>query len=231
MNLRKERILNCKIASFVPNSLIDWPDQICSIIFLEGCNFRCPYCHNADIVNRKVKGISFDEILSKLIMLKKWVEHVMISGGEPTINRFFLPIVEILKSENFYIGIETNGSCPDVLKELISRKLVDFIAMDIKTSLVQEKYDKACGTTVNLSKISESIDIIKNSKVQNEFRMTVVPTIVTLNDVKTVVERVGNIKIQNFSNKVTLNPEFEKILPYSKDILEEMKKIIHNNNI
>lgn len=155
-------------------TLIDFPEKIACTIFTFGCNFRCPYCHNPELVIEDgTKEIPQEEILKFLEERKDFFEGVCITGGEPTIHEDLPGLLEKIKKLGLAVKLDTNGTNPGVVEQLIKNKIVDYIAMDIKAPL--KKYEQVVRAEVDLEKIKRSIDLIKNSGVEYEFRMTVPP--------------------------------------------------------
>ncbi len=209
-------------------SLIDYEPYIASVVFLAGCNFKCPYCQNPDLALDKpeLPIIPEEEALKFLEERKKWIDGVCISGGEPTIQKDLPEFIEKIKSIGLKVKLDTNGSNPKMLKELIDKKLIDYIAMDIKAPT--GKYAGVVKLRVNTEHIKKSVDIIKNSGIGHEFRMTVVPTITGEDDIKEIGEWLKGGKrffIQQFQPKTCLNKDFENIKPYTKEELERFMKI------
>lgn len=224
-----------EIGGFQRISLIDYPGKVVSIIFTVGCNFRCPFCHNSDLALRRyerIKLYSYDEIFSKLDDAKSFIDGVEITGGEPTI--WGDELIDFIKKLKKYglIKLDSNGSNPQVLEKILKENLVDYIAMDIKTSLSINCYSKAIGLP-NMPQqlfqnIKQSIDLLKNSKIPHEFRTTVVPGLVTKEDVISIANYIKGSKyvIQKFVPRNTLDPEFEKVLPYPEAFFDELCKSI-----
>lgn len=160
---------------FLKTSLIDYPNEISSVIFFKGCNFRCVYCHNKGIVEGYDTVHELDEVLSELKSRKKYIDHVVLTGGEVLQQgKSLIPILMQLKLDGFKIKIDTNGSNPDLLSEIIEKQLVDFIAMDIKGKFeVYLTITNTFGSKEDIVKLKESISIIENSGVDYEFRTTV----------------------------------------------------------
>jgi len=207
--------------------LIDFPGKVSCVVFLGGCNFRCGFCHNPDLVENKIPDISEQEVFDFLEKRKKWIDGVVISGGEPLLYDEISSFVEKIKKMGYLIKIDTNGTNPRLLKRLIDKNLVDYIAMDIKNSL--DKYKETVEAEVNLDDIKKSVELIKNSSLDYEFRTTIVPSLHTKED----IERIGTwlkgakkFVIQNFRPKNCLDKEFEKKKSFSKEILEEFKAIV-----
>lgn len=156
-------------------TLLDYPGNVAATIFMGGCNFRCPYCHNKDLVVNPVTSPAYtiEEILSFLTKRKGILSGVCISGGEPTLQPFLSDFIAQIKALNYLVKLDTNGSHPEIIRELLSKNLIDYIAMDIKTDLLhypqitqQDKIDSKL--------IEESVSILKNCNIDYEFRTTVV---------------------------------------------------------
>ena len=170
------------IYGIIPNSLVDYPNDLSFVIFFGGCNFRCGYCHNKSIVFKTSDEIFENEVLSMLDDRKKFIKSVVITGGEPTIyNNKLIEFIKKIKDLGFKVKLDTNGTNPKVLKELIDNKLLDFIAMDIKN--VFSKYNSTCGVKVDINKIKESIKLIENSNVSHLFRSTINKKMHTSDDI------------------------------------------------
>lgn len=161
-----------KIVGFEKSSLIDYPGKISAVVFTQGCNFRCSYCHNPQLVYPHLftQLLSIDGIFEFLEIRKKLLDAVTISGGEPTLQRGLIPFIERIKNMGFLVKLDTNGSMPDILKEILTNGLIDFVAMDIKAPF--EKYDRVCDVGVCIIKIKESIRMIEASGISFQFRTT-----------------------------------------------------------
>jgi len=181
-----------KIGGFQKFSLIDYPGKISCIIFTQGCNFRCFYCHNPELVYPHLFGtpLAEEEIMDFLKRRKKQLEAIVISGGEPTIQEDLVPFLKMVKTLGYAVKLDTNGSNPLVIRELVRRKLVDYIAMDIKAPL--KKYQDLVKVKVNLSRIKESIEIIENSSLEYEFRTTYIPSFLTSKDLLEILSLIKN---------------------------------------
>jgi len=213
-------------------SLIDWPGCIASVIFIGGCNFRCVYCHNPELVlsPKKMMDIKKEVILKELEKRRRFIDGVVFSGGEATL----FPLEDLLKkikSINLKIAIETNGSNPLVLKRLFRSKLLDAIFMDIKGS--PKQYEHIIGRKIDRKKIQKSIDFMKKlaqSSFETEFRTTVAPGLIDEKEIQQIGQWLGPdcpvpYCLQQFQNQKTLNDNFQKIKPYPKEKLERMAKI------
>jgi len=152
-----------KIGGLQKFSLLDYPGKISAVIFTQGCNFRCAYCHNPELVDpeRFQACIPEEEVFAYLKKRRGLLEAVTVTGGEPTIQKGLIPFIRRIKAMGYLVKLDTNGSMPEVLEELIRQKLIDYIAMDIKAPL--EKYEDVIGVPVNWEIIRQSIDVIKES--------------------------------------------------------------------
>lgn len=181
-----------KIGGFQKFSLIDYPGKISGVIFTQGCNFRCFYCHNPELVYPHLFGIPLaeEEIMDFLKRRKKQLEAIVISGGEPTIQEDLVSFLNTVKTLGYAVKLDTNGTNPSVIRELVRRKLVDYIAMDIKAPF--KKYPDLVKVKVDLSRIKESIEIIENSSLEYEFRTTYIPSFLTSKDLLKILLLIKN---------------------------------------
>ncbi len=155
-------------------TLLDYPEHVACTVFLGGCNFRCPYCHNYDLVTGNVASVIDEKDFFDFILLRKGrLDGVAITGGEPCLSPELPEFMKKIREAGYKVKLDTNGSCPDVLRLIISQKLADYIAMDIKNS--PEKYAVTIGCrNVDLSAVRESVEILKDCDTEYEFRTTVV---------------------------------------------------------
>jgi len=170
-----------QVKGFLETSLLDWPGKLTAVLFLPGCNFRCPYCHNHPLVIHPegFESIRLDHILRRLKGLKGWVDGVCVTGGEPTLNPNLPLLLERIKAEGWATKVDTNGAFPDRIRELTERNLVDCVAMDIKAPLDSRPYSQCAGVPVDISAIRQSVAILTHGGIDYTFRMTVVPTLLT----------------------------------------------------
>ena len=209
-----------KISGLQPQTLIDYPGKLACTIFTQGCNFRCEYCHNSDIVIENGRnGRKKDDVLKFLKERKYFLNGVCITGGEPTLNKDLPDFIRRIKKLGFLIKLDTNGTNPKMLKQLIDDKVIDYIAMDIKSPL--EKYDSIANVEVKKDDIQKSVNIIK--KFSNyEFRTTVVPGLFNEEDAKSIGKWLKGSKrfyIQQFRGIKTINKEFMNKPPFTKNEL------------
>ncbi|MEA2036930.1 MAG: anaerobic ribonucleoside-triphosphate reductase activating protein [Nanoarchaeota archaeon] len=211
-------------------TLVDFPPYVSCTVFISTCNFRCGFCHNPELVNDsfELDKISEKDVLDFLDSRKKVLDGVCITGGEPTLYPNLKGFISKIKEKGFKVKLDTNGMKPSILKELIDEKILDYIAMDIKNSL--EKYDLAAGVKVDISRIEESIDLIRNSNVDYEFRTTVVRGMHAKEDIEKIGQMLNGSKkfaIQNFkSAEELIDPGYKKIKLFSDKELEEFKSIL-----
>ena len=220
-----------KIGGLQKTTFIDFPGRIAATVFLIGCNFRCPFCYSSELVlPEKIKNqpeFSEKDFFKFLKSRKELLESVVICGGEPTINKDLPDFIKKIKKMGFLVKIDTNGSNPQMLKILIDQKLIDYVAMDIKGP--KQKYDEFTGKKVNIRKIQKSIDILKEGRIDYEFRSTIVPSLHTRGDILNMAKWIKGAKkyyLQNFRPEKTINPSFNEIKPYSREFLLEIQKII-----
>lgn len=175
-------------------TLLDFPGRLAATVFLGGCNFRCPFCHNASLVLRSGDGyrISEEELLSFLESRRGKLTGVCITGGEPTLYPKLPSIIRKIKELSYSVKLDTNGTNPDMLEMLVSEGLVDYVAMDIKNS--REKYPSTVDVDVDMSAIERSVAFLLSDKVDYEFRTTVVRELHTPDDFKSISEWISGAK-------------------------------------
>jgi pyruvate formate lyase activating enzyme len=206
-----------KFSGLQKTSLIDYPNRIASVLFTPGCNLRCPFCHNWRIViDPKPPFLQEEAAFRILESRRKYIEAVVVGGGEPTMHKEISKFLKKLKEKGFALKLDTNGFYPQVLEECLA--YVDYVALDVKTSL--EKYQRlgAKDTTPLL----HSIEMLKTGKVDYEFRTTVVPSFVDAEDIPRIGELVKGAKtlaFQQFIPEDTLDKEFKTLKPYSPEAI------------
>ena len=218
--------LNPPIKGFIETSFLDWKECLSSVIFLGGCNFRCPYCHNKDLVlnHAAMEDIPMEYIIASLRKYKNWVDRVVITGGEPTISMSLFGLIGQLKSEKMHIKLDTNGSNPQILKGLVNDGLIDYVAMDVKGPL--DRYSRWTGANVDTKRIQESIEFLLEGNIDYEFRMTVVPFLHREDDIYEVASFVQKAKkffIQEFRPECTLSLAYARIQPFPPDKMEKIR--------
>lgn len=219
------------IDGFEKLTLLDYPENIACIIFTRGCNLRCPFCHNSSILefSNETSKITEKEIFDYLEKRKNILDGVCITGGEPLLQADIKEFIKKIKNLNLKVKLDTNGTNYLKLKELLDENLLDYIAMDIKN--VYEKYPNTTGIkNLDIENIKKSIALLKKSKVEYEFRTTIVKNFHTFEDVENLCKLVGkdsNYYIQNFINSDNV---LEKNLEsFSNEDLEKLKEFLNNN--
>jgi len=212
-------------------SMIDYPGNIVSTVFLSGCNFRCPFCHNPELVLDEIKeDVDVNEFLSFLESKKGWLDGICITGGEPTLDPGLKDFMSKVKHLGMKIKLDTNGTAPDILKDLINEGLVDKIAMDIKASL--ENYESVTKTKVDIIKIRQSIEILKSGKVDYEFRTTIVPGHFDEAEAHAIGKLLKGAKkycLQQFRNSdKVLDKEYQDKEPYRTEKLKKFGTILES---
>lgn len=217
-----------EIKGFLKNSFVDWDGKIASVIFLPGCNFRCGFCYNVELVlhPKELKTIDFSEIQDHLQLNRGFIDGVVITGGEPTIHPDLPILARRIKEIDFPVKLDTNGSNPHMLRLLLDYKLVDYVAMDIKGPI--EIYGEITGVEVDATKIKESINLIMSSGVDYEFRTTVIPPLHKENEIEKIAEEIKGAKkyaLQKFVNSSpTLDPKFNEEKYPDDEYMKRMKK-------
>ncbi len=212
-------------------SLIDYPPYTSSVVFVGGCNFRCGYCQNAELVINHKEIASYDEkyVCDFLRKKSKWLDALVITGGEPTLYIELVDFVREVKNLGLKIKLDTNGTNPDLIWDMLDEGLLDYVAMDIKAPI--DKYEKVTVFPVEIEKIKRTITLIKNSKnLDYEFRTTVLPELLTMEDLEKIGNWINGAKrfvIQPFRNsKNLLDKRFETKKGYEIKELYELKEIM-----
>jgi pyruvate formate lyase activating enzyme len=217
-----------KFSGIQKTSLIDYPNRIASVLFTPGCNLRCPFCHNWRIViDPKPPFLQEETTLEMLENRKKYIDAVVITGGEPTIHHEIPKFLRKLKEKGFKVKLDTNGLYPQVLEECLPH--VDYVALDVKTTV--EKYPRLGAK--DATPLLHTIEILKTGKVEYEFRTTVVPGFVDEEDITTIHEMVKgarNFALQQFNPEDTLNKTFKKVKPYSAETITRFAKTMKDTD-
>lgn len=224
-----------QIHGFNKTTLLDYPGHLASTIFLGGCNFRCPFCHNKGLVlcPQQEPVIPTVEVLEHLVKRRNVLEGVCITGGEPTLAKDLPYFIRQLKDIGLLVKLDTNGYQPDVILELLNKKLIDYIAMDIKSS--PDKYHTLSGITeLDLDKINHSIQIIMSATIPYEFRTTLIKELHTMEDIDSIgkwIKGSRNYYLQNYKeNEHVINPIYtgfgkEELLAFQKHLTRYVKQV------
>ncbi len=219
------------IGGLLKFSLIDYPGKVAAVIFTQGCNYRCPFCHNPELVLPELfnPSISVDDVMAFLAQRRGQLQGVVITGGEPTLHHDLKDFIRRIKALGFLVKLDTNGSDPDALRGILEEKLVDLVAMDIKSSL--QGYCKAAGVAADLEHVKASVELIKSSGVRHLFRTTVLKRFVSQEDVRQIRDLLGpgvTYKIQrgNLSGRVLDRDILDGPGEYSDDEWEKLSTCI-----
>lgn len=179
-----------KIYGIEKFSMVDWDGKIVCTLFASGCNFRCPFCHNASLALAEGNEIDHTEIFNFLEKRKELLDGVCISGGEPTLHPSLEDFAGKIKDMGYKVKLDTNGTNPTAVKTLIEKGLVDYIAMDVKNS--PQKYAQTTGLdSLNIDNILESIKVIKESNIPHEFRTTIIKEYHTESDMHNIANMIA----------------------------------------
>lgn len=219
-------------AGFIKQSLVDYPGEIAAVLFTRGCNLRCPFCHNPDLLirpkNPAPPAYDMEEIMKFLAERKGFIDAVVISGGEPTLHAGLKDDIRRIKDLGYLVKLDSNGTNSTVLESMIRDGLVDYVAMDIKAPLEYKRYQQACGrlSSADFFQVRNSINFLNHlSHVQVEFRTTVVPLLHTPQDIEDIaryIEGAQRYTLQQFNPRVTLDPSYGEVVPFSKEEMADM---------
>ncbi len=216
-----------RVAGFLKTSLLDWDGMVSAVLFLPGCNFRCPFCQNADLVMGESGKVDMEAVETYLVEHSDFLDGVVITGGEPTLQPDLLQLIKWLRGLGMKIKLDTNGTRPEVLDDLLGAGLVDYVAMDVKAPL-DNRYTSLCGVEPDLGAIHRSIDIIMSSGVDYEFRTTVVPILLKEGDVEDIARAITGARkyvLQQFVPGTTLDPKLSLLDPYTGQRMLDMAKL------
>ncbi|MDR1590816.1 MAG: anaerobic ribonucleoside-triphosphate reductase activating protein [Puniceicoccales bacterium] len=212
-------------------SSIDFPGHLAAVVFTIGCNFRCPFCHNPELVIGGANVVSEEDVFQFLSTRMRQLEGIVISGGEPTLQPDLPDFIEKVRALGFRIKLDTNGTNPRMLAELMDRRLLDFVAMDVKH--VWSRYVDAAGLRlVSIENIQRSVELLLLGDVDYEFRTTVIRDFHDPADIIAMSEQVRGAKryvVQEFIPEKTLSKDFAQKLPFEKKTLEALVAAVAKN--
>ena len=213
-------------------TLLDFPGKVACTVFTCGCNFRCPFCHNASLVSGSEEDmeLSAGELLEFLERRRKLIDGVAVTGGEPLLHPGTVELLERVKKMGYAVKLDTNGSFPETLQKVISSGLVDYAAMDVKSSF--ERYDELCGRPGMTEKVAQSLGILLEGKVDYEFRTTVVDELHTAADIESAAREIAGARryfLQNFTESDDLLSPWSSFSGAGKEKLQEMLKLARNH--
>lgn len=211
-------------------SLIDYPGRISTVLFSGGCNLRCGYCYNRDLVlnSDRLAGFSNSDIINLLKSRLRMIDSVVLTGGEPTLSKNLFQFTSEIKGLGFSVKLDTNGLNPLAVEELLSAGLLDYVAIDIKTSA--EKYSELSGLEIDFGKISSTVDILKKSGIEYELRSTVIPGYFSKIDIESISTLLGRVKryaLQQFiPGNSHIDEKFAKIQPFRVEEIFELRDMV-----
>jgi len=218
-----------KIGGVQKTSLLDYPDNVSAIVWVIGCNFRCPFCYNKHLVmGTPSPSFSDEEFFEFLEKRQGMLDGIVITGGEPLLQQDITEFTKRIKQLGYQVKLDTNGSQPEKLRELIQQNLVDYVAMDVKAP--QTKYNLLAGVNVECTTITQSIEILKNAAIDYEFRTTIVPDLLTKEDIVEIAQWIQGAKryyLQQFRiHPPLVSSKLQKSIPYSKEKLQEIRDAV-----
>lgn len=222
------------ISGFLKNSLIDYPGKIASVIFTQGCNMRCKFCHNHELIPMSCSADTFseEEVFAYLQKAKKFIDALVITGGEPTLQVDLESFIRKVKQLGMSVKLDTNGSNPELLKRLLDENLIDYVAMDVKHKIELHPYQLLVGNQFSekqLNKLKESICILKTSNIEVEFRTTLIREIHSCEDIHAICKYLQSSKLyslQEFSSNHVFDKSFSVHSAYSK---KQMNNLMLDN--
>lgn len=210
-------------------TLVDYPGKVACMVYTIGCNFRCPYCHNPELVDETVETTYSEAVILDFLDTRKGLlDGLVITGGEPTMHEELPAFARRVKEKGFLVKLDTNGTNPEMLRRAIDESWVDYVAMDMKSPL--ETYSQTVARAVDVEAIRESISILLASSIEYEFRTTIVKSLLSCEDLKRIGEAIRGAKcyyLQKFVPTKILNPQFRRKVTYTDEEFIEFQKIMH----
>jgi len=222
-----------EIKGFIDVSLSDWDGKVSSVAFLPGCNFRCPFCYNTKLVLQPeaMPATTLLQVEDYLEGNRKWIDGVVITGGEPTTHKDLPGLCEKLKKMRFQVKVDTNGTNLAMIRKLVDGQLLNYVALDVKAPLTEKEYSLAIGIKAApfIGKIKETIQFLLEDDVDYEFRTTLVPTLHQAESVERICQAIKGCKkyvLQSFKSDVeTVDPKFKAVQPFSVAQMEAFLKV------
>ncbi len=223
--------MDLEIKGFIETSFLDWDGKVVSTLFVPHCNFRCPFCHNAGLIEnpQDYETIPVPRIEKYLLEHRDFIDGICLTGGEPALhkNKGLIEFMRKINGLGFKMKFDTNGIDPELLQQILDEKLVDYIAMDIKGPL-DERYDRLSGVKTDLSKIRQSIRIIRESGIPYEFRTTVIPGFLDAQDIEDIAREIEGAKrfvLQQFVAENCRDESLRGLKPFSREKFEELARV------
>lgn len=206
-----------RLAGWIPATMLDWPGKVAATLFLSGCDFRCPFCHNPRLLAPVGEPADWRPFVQHVRDKRSWLDGVVVTGGEPTEDPDLPSLLSAIAEAGMPVKLDTNGSHPEVLRFLLAEGLVDYVALDVKTT--PERYGEATGRPDLTEAVLRSIELLVHSGVQHEFRTTVFPSAVALEDLPDIAASLlgGHLyALQQFRPGDTLDPRAANVRPYDR---------------
>ncbi|MFH1361314.1 MAG: anaerobic ribonucleoside-triphosphate reductase activating protein [bacterium] len=223
--------MSLQIKGFIETSFLDWDGKVVSTLYVAGCSFRCPFCHNSGLLftPEKYELVPWEKIAAFLLERRDFIDGICLTGGEPCLHQEngLFEFLRQIKKLGFQIKLDSNGYQPECLEKIIAEKLVDYVAMDLKGPL-DKRYDQLSGVKTDLSKIRSSLAIIQRSGLDYEFRTTVVPTLLYNGEIEAMAEEIKGAKkfvLQQFVPDHCLSGSLREIKPYSREKFVELAEL------
>ncbi|MFW5914362.1 MAG: anaerobic ribonucleoside-triphosphate reductase activating protein [Thermoplasmatota archaeon] len=218
-----------RVVGFTKTSLLDWDGRVASVVYLPGCNFRCPFCHNRDLVLSPgdLPEVPMGDVEGYLKEHSDFLDGVVITGGEPTLHGDLAELCKRFRSLGLGVKLDTNGTNPDMLQDLIDAGLLDCVSMDLKAPL-DSRYDLCSGVEAPLEEIKRSISLLMDSDIDYEFRTTLVPTLHGREEVEEIAAFIGGARkyaLQQFRPDVTLEERFSALDPFPGEQMRELAEV------
>ncbi len=224
-----------KIGGLQKQSLQDYPEKISAVIFTQGCNFRCGYCHNPELVlpEKMQASMPEKEILRYLESRKDWLQGVVITGGEPTVQRGLKAFIQQVKKLGYAVKLDTNGTNPSVVRELINQELIDYVAMDLKAPLQLDAQRKVAGKHISqemVARMQETKELLQTSKVEHEFRTTAISGVHTQEELLQIGRstKKSPYYLQRFRPQKTLDPSWKQYTHVPEANLQALREELSN---
>ena len=217
-------------AGMIKQSLVDYPGEIVTVLFSRGCNLRCPFCHNPELLikpRETAPPVDIMEVLEFMSKRKGFLDGVVFSGGEPTLSQELITDIRSVKDLGLLVKLDTNGTNTNMLELLLREGLLDYVAMDIKSPVEYKKYREACArlSPEYFFNIRSSILLLKDAGIDVEFRTTVVPALHTPEDIVAIARFIEGARLytlQQFNPRVTLEPNYGRVVPYTKAEMQQI---------
>jgi pyruvate formate lyase activating enzyme len=220
-----------QIKGFIKSSLLEWEGMLSCVVFLPGCNLRCPYCHAADLVLRpeELPDVPLEHVLGHIASSGGWIDGAVVTGGEPTLNGPQLAeLLRALRAEQVATMLETNGTRPECLEHLLADGLVDCLSMDVKAPLSADDYSRVAGTAVSIQDVRRSVSLIMASGIQHEFRITLLRGLVGGEQLERLLPDLagaGTIALQNARTQLCLDTSLRGTRPFLPEEMDRFQSM------